>query len=97
MRACERAGGRGEAKLCARVRRCCFLGWVDGGPFVLRGVAPPQVRWVGVSQSLLVILDRGMSVGDEKGELDSLVGCWWMLLDAFLRCKAGRGSLGPSL
>ena len=74
MRACERAGGRGEAKLCARVRDCSVLGWVDGGSFVLwaswRG--PPQVRWVGVSQSLLVFLDRGMFVGDEKGELGSL-------------------------
>ena len=40
-----------------------------------RGVAPPQVRWVGVSQSLFVILDRGMLADDEKGELDGLVGC----------------------
>ena len=39
MRACERAR-RGEAKLCAPVRRCCFRGWVAGAEFVLRcGVA----------------------------------------------------------
>ena len=38
-------------------------------------VAWPLVRCVGVSQSLFVILDRGMLGNDEKGELDSLVGC----------------------
>ena len=38
VRACERAR-RGEAKLCAPVRRCCFRGWVVGAEFVLRGVA----------------------------------------------------------
>ena len=43
--ACVRAGGRGEAKLCGRVRRCCFRGWVVAAPVVLRCVwrAPPQV------------------------------------------------------
>ena len=51
---------------------------MSAAEFVLRrarGMRSPQVRWVGVSQSLFVILDRGMSVGDEKGELDSPVGC----------------------
>ena len=38
VRACERAR-RGEAKLCAPVRRCCFRGWVAGAEFVLRCVA----------------------------------------------------------
>ena len=48
VRACVRAGGRGEAKLCARVRRCCFRGWVAAAEFVLRGVA-----WRGVSSGSL--------------------------------------------
>ena len=40
VRACVRAGGRGEAKLCGRVRRCFFSGWGAGGRVVLRcGVA----------------------------------------------------------
>ena len=48
VRACVRAGGRGEAKLCGRVRRCSSGGWVAAAGFVLlRGVAwrvaPPQV------------------------------------------------------
>ena len=50
VRACERAR-RGEAKLCAPVRRCCFRGWVAGAEFelrcaVARGVACPHFLFV---------------------------------------------------
>ena len=54
VRACERAR-RGEAKLCVRVRRCCFRGWVADAEFVLRGVAwrePPP--WFGRASNLFV-------------------------------------------
>ena len=46
VRARVRAGGRGKAKLCGRVSRCCSGGWVAAAGFVLRRVAwrgPPQV------------------------------------------------------
>ena len=36
VRACVRAGGRGEAKLRAGARRRCFRGWVSGPGIVLR-------------------------------------------------------------
>ena len=67
VRACVRAGGRGEAKLCGRVRCCCFRGWVSAAEFVLRrGVWPPlAVRWVGVSQSSLMVFDESLFFRDK--------------------------------
>ena len=99
LRACERGGEarRSCARVCGVVASAA--GWLaaslSSGVIAWRRGGPPRVRWVGVSQSLLVILDRGMFVGDGKGELDSLDGCSWMLLDGFLRCKAERATLGP--
>ena len=44
VRACVRAGGRGEAKLCGRVRRCSSGGWVAAAGFVLLRGARGVVR-----------------------------------------------------
>ena len=53
VRACERAR-RGEAKLCAPVRRCCFRGWVAGAEFVLRGVRGVRALLVRRASNLFV-------------------------------------------
>ena len=54
VRACVRASGRGEAKLCAPVRRCCFRGWVAGAEFVLRGVRGVRALLVRCASNLFV-------------------------------------------
>ena len=46
FRSCVRASGRGEAKLCALARRCCFRGWVAKLGKVLRLPVPvPLPMW----------------------------------------------------
>ena len=74
VRACVRASGRARRGEAVCPCEELFRPRLGGRRFVCPPgrVAPPQVRWVGVSQSLLVFLDRGMFVGDEKGELGSL-------------------------
>ena len=75
VRACERAR-RGEAKLCAPVRRCCFRGWVADAQVVLRrmawrgvarGVAwPPLVRSCVEFACLSSLFDKSIRLGDER-------------------------------
>ena len=43
VRSCVRAFGRGEAKLCGRVRRCVSLRWAILAPKVLRRSVPRSV------------------------------------------------------
>ena len=69
FRSCVRASGRGEAKLCALARRCCFRGWVAKLGKVLRlpRLPVPLPMWY---VSYLRPCDRKFALVISPGPLD---------------------------